>query len=218
MDASNPVLRTYCTTREAAQLLGVSVRTAQLWAESGLLEAWKTDGGHRRITRQSIERLVHSRQGELPIATTQTVGTSDGAERAVRILVVEDSVDLRRIYRLNLTRWPFPTDVASAADGYEALVRIGQKRPDLLVADLQMPGMDGFRMLRTIGAIPDLHDMAIVVATGLDPAEIARRGGLPNGIPVLTKPIDFDRLRGIAESVHRTLLADGSPPTHRPHP
>lgn len=40
-------------------MLGVSVATVQLWVESGLLDAWKTRGGHRRVQRASIERLLH---------------------------------------------------------------------------------------------------------------------------------------------------------------
>ena len=48
----------YCTTREAAEMLGVSLTTAQLWVESGLLDAWKTEGGHRRIHRTSVQRLL----------------------------------------------------------------------------------------------------------------------------------------------------------------
>ena len=52
------VQRKFCTTREAAEILGVSLKTAQLWSESGLLEAWRTDGGHRRIFRSSVERLL----------------------------------------------------------------------------------------------------------------------------------------------------------------
>lgn len=47
-----------CSTREVAQLLGVSLRTIQLWVDSGILEAWKTAGGHRRITRESVIRLL----------------------------------------------------------------------------------------------------------------------------------------------------------------
>ena len=39
------VNKVFCTTREAAALLGVSLSTAQNWAESGLLESWKTEGG-----------------------------------------------------------------------------------------------------------------------------------------------------------------------------
>ena len=43
-----------CTTREAAEALGICVRTAQLWVEQGRLRAWKTPGGHRRILRESV--------------------------------------------------------------------------------------------------------------------------------------------------------------------
>lgn len=52
------VPKTFCTTREAAELLGVSLRTAQLWSDSGLLTAWRTGGGHRRIVRSSIDNLL----------------------------------------------------------------------------------------------------------------------------------------------------------------
>mgnify|MGYP000630290012 CR=1 FL=1 len=44
----------FLTTREAAQVLGVSLRTTQLWVENGQLDAWKTEGGHRRISRASV--------------------------------------------------------------------------------------------------------------------------------------------------------------------
>jgi len=47
----------YCTTAEAARSLGVSIRTIQLWVDGGVLAAWKTVGGHRRITLDSLSRL-----------------------------------------------------------------------------------------------------------------------------------------------------------------
>jgi len=46
------------TTAKAAELLGVSTRTAQLWVESGQLPSWKTPGGHRRIPRQAVLDLI----------------------------------------------------------------------------------------------------------------------------------------------------------------
>lgn len=46
------------TTAKAAELLGVSIRTAQLWVESGQLPSWKTPGGHRRIPRQAVMELI----------------------------------------------------------------------------------------------------------------------------------------------------------------
>lgn len=46
------------TTADAAHLLGISTRTAQLWVESGQLPSWKTPGGHRRIPRQAVLDLI----------------------------------------------------------------------------------------------------------------------------------------------------------------
>ena len=58
-------------------------------------------------------------------------------------------------------------------------------------------------MLRYLRAMPELADIAIVVVTGLAPEEIEARGRVPAGIPILPKPIPFDRLRDIA-----TIVAD----------
>lgn|GEM_PF-2781926 len=52
-----------CTTRQAAEALGVALRTAQLWTESGRLRAWKTEGGHRRILVSSVMELLTARDG-----------------------------------------------------------------------------------------------------------------------------------------------------------
>ena len=215
----NRIQKIFCTTREAADLLGVSIRTAQLWSENGLLAAWKTAGGHRRITRDSIERLLgrpdnavarwvaHSTRESL-------LGTGMAAPATFRILVVEDDASLRRLYQVKLSRWPTKPEVVVASNGSEALDQIKLHEPDLLVADLQMPGMDGFHMLNTIFAAPEHSAMAVVVVSGLDPKEISRRGDVPAGIPILPKPIPFDRLASItAELVARRQAAATEPPT-----
>jgi excisionase family DNA binding protein len=202
------VPKTFCTTREAAALLGVSLSTAQLWAESGLLEAWKTGGGHRRISRQSIERLLANPAGrDVPAEVVPTRRATDVAQGSAtppapfNILVVEDDPTLRRLYELKLRDWPMQPEIRTAGDGYEALICMGNTKPDLLIADLQMPGMDGFRMLHTISNAPELAGMAIVVVSGLDAEEVVLGGGVPDGIPVLPKPVPFDQLLAIAEQV-----------------
>jgi CheY-like chemotaxis protein len=117
----------------------------------------------------------------------------------LRILVVEDEPTLLRLYRLQLAKWPLQPEVTTALNGFEALVRVGQMRPDLLIADLVMPEMDGFQMLHTLYAMPDMDAMEIAVVTGLDTRDITQRGGLPKGVSLLPKPIPFPELEKIAE-------------------
>lgn len=208
------VEKSFCTTREAAQLLGVSVGTVQLWVEKGLLEAWKTGGGHRRVVRESIERLLHKPAARLaaasgaplpaPAAANGPAGNTAGAaaaSRQLRVMVVEDDGPLLRLYETQIKRWPMPLELMGLDNGFSALMSLGRHRPDLLVLDLHMPEMDGFGMLRVISNTPDLSQTRVVVVTGLDAAEVAARGGLPQAVEVLPKPIPFDRLLAIANEI-----------------
>lgn len=64
----------YCTTAEAARSLGVSIRTIQLWVDDGVLSAWKTVGGHRRITLDSLNKLRCSDGMAETVATVEVDG------------------------------------------------------------------------------------------------------------------------------------------------
>lgn len=192
------------TTREAAKRLGVSVRTVQLWVERGALPAWKTAGGHRRIAREAVERLVRAQGQALePEAVERLVREPDQAlhpeaeDARFCVLVVEDEASLRKLYETKLVAWDLPLDVLTAENGYEALLTIGDKQPDLLVADLSMPAMDGFRMIRTLKSSARYRDLEVVVVTALDATEIEDRGGLPEGVRVFRKPIPFAELEAI---------------------
>lgn len=55
--------RFFCSTAEAARILGVSTRTVQMWVDKGALTAWKTVGGHRRVLLESVTRLKAMRGG-----------------------------------------------------------------------------------------------------------------------------------------------------------
>ncbi|MEY2689028.1 MAG: hypothetical protein RL375_3226 [Pseudomonadota bacterium] len=196
------VEKSFCTTRQAAELLGVSIGTVQLWVESGLLEAWKTSGGHRRVLRDSIDKLLRSKSGAT--APTPPPAAASTVPRPMNIMVVEDDVHLLRLYEFKLSRWPMAPRVVTVASAIRALLMIGRSSPDLLITDLHMPGMDGFSMLRVLRSSPEIATTNIVVVSGLDAAEINARGGLPSGIEVLAKPVPFDRLLEIANRIVET--------------
>jgi excisionase family DNA binding protein len=198
------VEKTFCTTREAADLLGVSVGTVQLWVESGLLKAWKTTGGHRRVLRESIDGLLHrapSAAASPPASAIPDIGDSE----KLRILVVEDDPSLQRLYQVNLSKWEMAPEVTVLDNPISALLHIGRTSPDLLITDLHMPGVDGFYMLRALEHAPHVANTAIVVVSGLDAADIAQRGGVPDGVEVLPKPVPFAKLYAKAQSLQDRL-------------
>jgi excisionase family DNA binding protein len=204
---TDTVEKSFCTTREAAQLLGVSVGTVQLWVESGLLEAWKTAGGHRRVIRSSLDQLLRQPPSVAWVAKNVDVSTSSRDE-PLTVMVVEDDPDLLRLYTVKLGSWPIRLRLRCFDNAFEALLKIGSGPPDLLIADLQMPGIDGFKMLRAIHSTPEMKVSTIVAVSGMDAAAIKQMGGVPPGIEVLSKPIPFDRLLAIAENVaHNKLTA-----------
>ncbi len=179
---------TYITTREAAKLLSVSLRTIQLWVESGVIKAWKTAGGHRRIPRSAITNLLEQQQSNLK-------ETPDSS--TLKIMVVEDDPELLELYRIQIESWNLNCQVLTAKDGYEGLLQAGQHKPDLIISDLLMPDMDGFRMIRSIKNHEETKRIQIIAVTILSNEEIESEGGLPADVLILQKPVPFDVIKGL---------------------
>ncbi|MCG6873573.1 MAG: excisionase family DNA-binding protein [Betaproteobacteria bacterium] len=191
----------YCTTREAAGLLGVSVRTVQLWAESGVLEVWKTEGGHRRIGVDSLNRFM---AGEVPAPQRGR------ASEPFKIVVADDDTALLRLYRIRVQGWDPRTEVYAARDGVEALLLVGREQPNMLITEAVLPGLDAMAMIRALANHPQYSGLEIIVVTALTPAALAGRGGLPAEIRVHTKPVPFGELeREVRSAAHgwQTLVA-----------
>jgi len=174
----------FYSTIEASKLLGVSVRTVQLWVENGSLDAWKTPGGHRRIVAISVDDYIH---------VHQTSSAEVGSKR--RVLVVEDNPTVSKFYEAAIKSWGQSIDVVSKKDGFEGLVEIGRRVPDLLISDIYMPGMDGIQMIRSLYTSALLPTDKIIVISGLSKESIAERGGIPSGIDFFIKPVDVMQLK-----------------------
>jgi excisionase family DNA binding protein len=207
MDASFPRRRMsdqqFCSTHDAAKLLGVSVKTVQLWTDSGELRSWKTPGGHRRIARSSVEEALQKRE------RSQLDTQANSPRRQFTILVVDDDPDVQRLYELMIPHWGLAAKVTTAKDGFEGLIRIGAEKPDLLITDLRMPGMDGLAMISSLRADPVFRDIRIFVCSGLSELDIAEIGTLPADIRVFPKPIPFEQLRpAIEECLREQAEAD----------
>ena len=81
------------------------------------------------------------------------------------------------------------------------MLDISVLKPQVLLTDLRMPGIDGVEMLRQLHTHPLFSQMSVIVITGLSDEEIATYGELPSGTHVLRKPIDMGWLRGYFQAM-----------------
>ena len=136
-----------------------------------------------------------------------------------RLLVVDDEPNLLRAVGACLRGEGF--DVVTARSGAEALVRVAETVPDLIVSDIRMPGMDGYQLARQLRSSPRTALTPVVFLTAKD--ETADRiEGFRAGVDAyLTKPFEPDELiavvNAILQRVERThshiarLVSSGNP-------
>lgn len=109
------------------------------------------------------------------------------------ILCVEDEPQLRKLIAIELEDAGY--DVVEAIHGREAIDRILEKRPDLILSDVTMPQLNGYAMLETLWAEhPEYADVPFVLLSALVDREATIGGVELTDENYLTKPIDFDLL------------------------
>ncbi len=115
---------------------------------------------------------------------------TDAAGEAYRVLVAEDDDGLRSLLEDELS--DAGLSVTTAASGAEALERLSDSAAALVVSDLQLPGLDGFELLRRSRSLPDPPAFLIITAFGtIDQAVKALKEGADD---FLTKPLDLEHL------------------------
>ncbi len=90
------------------------------------------------------------------------------------ILLVEDDPFLIDIYTTKLKESGFSVDVA--ADGESALKKIQERKADLLILDIVLPGVDGWEILRKVKSLPELKDLKVIVLSNLGQKEEVEKG------------------------------------------
>lgn len=178
----------YCGTTYASKLLGLSVGTIQTLVEKNELQAWKTQGGHRRISMSSI-RQYQKKYNMLG-------GLMDARQYRLRVLLVEDDPVTLDMIRDFCNRCDMPVDCTAMTSGLEALIDMASIQPDVLISDLNMPGVDGFQLLKTLKESPQFQRLTCLVISALSQEEIDAKGGLPEGTLFMAKPVNLQWING----------------------
>src|SRR5262245_12962452 len=189
---SSPKTKSIYTTHEVSRLLHVNPRSVINWIEQNLLPSYRTPGGHRRIRRDDL--LAFLRKHQIPMPASLIEGK-------FHILIVDDeenSVGLLNTFFKRQNAY----DVSSASDGITALIEVGRVKPDLLILDIKIPGVDGVDVCRRIKA-DTTNKTAIIAVSGSPDSE---RKILQAGADAfMLKPLDLEQLHNEAKRLLRVL-------------
>jgi PAS domain S-box-containing protein len=186
----------------------------------------------RRLVEMHDGQLVASSEGlgrgshfliTLPLAgptgAESTVADGDSPQQTrnpVRALIVDDNIDAAATLRLLLQLGGHTTAVAH--DGLAALQAAAEFKPDIVLLDLGLPGMDGYEVARAIRRMPESGNPLLVAVTGWGAAEQRLKTKQAGFDEHLTKPVDIAMIELLLTNLPvRAPNADGNPPAANGH-
>ncbi|RMF89808.1 MAG: response regulator [Nitrospinota bacterium] len=184
------VKRRDLTTGEIARYCQVTHFTVTNWINAGKLRAYRTPGGHHRVRPEDfIDFLITYR---LPIPEEFALHSIP------RILVVDDDAEVAAALSQALRQAGY--QVETAADGYEAGLKMATFKPDLLVLDLIMPRINGFELCTRVKEDPATQHVKIIAMTGYVEENNVDKALASGADACLTKPFRPEQL---LHEIHR---------------
>ncbi|MBW3618612.1 MAG: response regulator [Actinobacteria bacterium] len=169
--------RTGQSQEDLARQLDVSFATVNAW-ERG----------------RSAPRPVHR-------ATLDALARDLGIRQGLSILVIDDDPDAAELARVHLERSSYDVVVQTAASGADGLLLLGSSKPDLVLLDVKMPGIDGFEVAAAMQRVPGLDHVILVFLTGASDDDLQERARRAGAADVVAKPITTERVTDLLELV-----------------
>ena len=194
----NPAPKKAFTTFEVADICDVTPVTIQNWIDKGWLRAYRTPGGHRRVLRDDLLSFLDSRN--IPHIFNERIGPP-------QILIVDDEKKFTELMRDILLLDNPDYEIEIAHDGFRAGLLYGNNRPDVVLLDLMLPGVDGFEVCRQIKQSTGGGDTVVIAVTGLDDPSHEERIMSLGASYFIQKPADTAHIRDL---VRQTIDAKGA--------
>ena len=174
------------TTHQISKLCLVDSSTVISWIEQGKLPAYRTPGGHRRVSLKDF--LDFMKKYNLPLPSGINVDINP------RVMIIDDETEIIKVIFRVLKTLNSEIQIESATDGFEAGRKMADFKPDLVILDLMLPGIDGFEICRTIRKDERLKDARVLAITGYDTPENKKKIFSCGANGYLVKPFDIKDL------------------------
>ncbi len=177
------------TTGQVAAYCHVSHVTVLKWIKEGRLKAYTIPSGHYRIQKQDFHEFLV--QHKMPVEEAFF------AEEAVKVLVVDDEAKTYELITSAFDEYKF----ASAANGFEAGLQLANFQPDLLILNLDTPGIDGSEICQSVKTNPMTKRTKILVLAKSAKAEAVTEALASGADDFLAKPLQVEELKQKVQSL-----------------
>jgi len=172
------------STFDIAKMLEVVPGTVAKWIDNGKLKAFNTLGGHRRVSQTDLLAFLKENSMPVPAALADASGKK-------KILIVEDDEKF-----LKLVVKAFKTlkdyELFTATDGFQAGQLVEGHKPDLVVLDIMLPDINGFKVCELIKA--KNKKIRVIAITGYNSEDIKKKILDAGADTYLIKPFHFKTL------------------------
>jgi excisionase family DNA binding protein len=199
-------VKRYYSTSDAAEMCQVTTSSILRWIRGGKLKAALTAGGHHRIDGRDLEVFLLGLG--LPIPPRLTA--SNGEASPLKILVVEDDEKMR-LFVKKVLQENFPGAVLEeAADGFVAGWKAHQIKPDIILLDILLPGMDGYAFCEKFRNETGLANTHILAMSGSQDPETREKILTAGADDFMAKPFSVVEL--CAKISKQTAVSKGKKP------
>lgn len=174
----------FITTSKAAGICGVARTTISKWIDEGMLKAFVTPGGHRKIIKQDLIDFLEK----------NSIQTTLKFREKKRILIVDDNPDDIRLLEAAFLPASDKYEIYAANSGFQAIYKIGEIKPHIVILDIVMPDMDGFKVCERIKNNHETRDIKIIVVTAYHDKMKEKEAYQCGADAFLRKPIDLKKM------------------------
>jgi excisionase family DNA binding protein len=169
------------TTHDISRLLQVDPSTVSKWIDRGILLAFRTPGGHRRVRSSDLRTFLIAHQMPVP----EELGS-----QVVRLLVVDDEKAVLDAMKRAFKPFANQVELITTTSGVEALLLVSEQKPHGMLIDLNMPDIDGFEVCRRIRARKQLESVRLITMTARHNPEMVEGSLRAGAVACLPKPVD----------------------------
>lgn len=186
---------------EVANICGVVNQTAINWIKNGYLKAFTTPGGQYRVYAEDLIDFLSSRGMRLPVELQKMM---EEIQSLRTILIVDDDQALNDSLKKGLEMMDPELTILQATDGFEAGRVSVESKPNLIILDIDLPGVDGIKLCQTFKADEKLANPLIIAISGMSAEKTEGKVMEAGADAFMPKPISFDDLQAKIEELQET--------------